>query len=57
MALHSSSFFLGMAAGPLLYGFGFAYFGMAAILAIAAAGIIAVGVGAAIGLRQSRLVS
>lgn len=57
MALHSSSFFLGMAAGPLFYGFGFAHLGMAAILVIAALGIVAVGVGAAFGLRQSRLIS
>lgn len=57
MALHSSSFFLGMATGPLFYGFGFAHLGLASTFVIAAAAIVAVGVGAALGLRQSRLVS
>jgi predicted MFS family arabinose efflux permease len=54
MALHSSSFFLGMATGPLFYGFGFTHLGMALTFIIAAVGIVGVGVGAALGLRQSR---
>jgi hypothetical protein len=54
MALHSSSFFLGMATGPLFYGFGFTHLGMALTFVIAAVGIVGVGVGAAFGLRQSR---
>jgi len=55
MALHSSSFFLGMAAGPLFYGFGFAHLGMAWTFAVAAVGIAAVGVWAAAALRDSRV--
>jgi predicted MFS family arabinose efflux permease len=54
MALHSTSFFLGMAAGPLFYGFGFPHLGMAWTFAIAAVGIAAVGLWAATALRASR---
>ena len=56
MAAHSTSFFLGMAAGPLFYGAGFPQFGMAWTFAISAAGMAAVGVWAALALRHSRSV-
>jgi len=54
MAAHSTSFFLGMAVGPLFYGFGFPYLGMGWTFLIAALGIAAVGAWAAAALRQSR---
>jgi predicted MFS family arabinose efflux permease len=54
MALHSSSFFLGMATGPLFFGFGFTHLGMPVTFVLAAIGMVGVGVGAALGLRQSR---
>jgi predicted MFS family arabinose efflux permease len=52
MAAHSTSFFLGMAAGPLFYGFGFPLLGMTWTFAISAVGMAAVGVWAALALRQ-----
>ena len=41
MAMHAFSFFLGMAAGPILYRIGFAVFGTPATFAIAAIGLFA----------------
>jgi predicted MFS family arabinose efflux permease len=52
MAAHSTSFFLGMAVGPLFYGFGFPHLGMMWTFIIAAVGIAAVGAWAAASLRQ-----
>jgi predicted MFS family arabinose efflux permease len=54
MALHSTSFFLGMATGPLFFGFGFTHLGMALTFVLAAIGMVAVGIGAAVGLREPR---
>jgi len=52
MALHSSSFFLGMATGPLFYGYGLTQLGMTLTFVLAAIGMAAVGAGASAGLRQ-----
>jgi predicted MFS family arabinose efflux permease len=41
-ALHSSSFFLGQAIGPIAYGLGFAWAGQGATLVIAAIGVAVV---------------
>ena len=43
MALHSASFFLGQAAGPVVYGIGFAKIGMTPVLVVGA--ILVAGVG------------
>jgi predicted MFS family arabinose efflux permease len=43
MALHSASFFLGQAAGPVIYGIGFAKIGMTPVLIIGAILVAAVG--------------
>jgi predicted MFS family arabinose efflux permease len=43
MALHSASFFLGQAAGPVLYGIGFAKIGMTPVLIVGAMLITGVG--------------
>jgi predicted MFS family arabinose efflux permease len=56
MALHSSFFFLGMALGPLFYGFGFDHLGMGWTFAIAAVGIAGVGVWTSATLRDSAMV-
>jgi predicted MFS family arabinose efflux permease len=53
MALHSSSFFFGMALGPLFYGYGFGHLGVSWTFAIAAAGIMAVGIWSAATLRHT----
>jgi predicted MFS family arabinose efflux permease len=42
-SLHSCSFFLGQASGPVVYGFAFAHLGEDASLLIAAALVLAVG--------------
>ena len=54
MALHSSSFFLGMAIGPLFYAVGFEQLGLAWTFVIAAVGFAAIGVWSAATLRDSR---
>src|SRR5207302_1995321 len=46
-ALHSSSFFLGQAIGPILYGLGFAWVGQGATLITSAVAIALIGIGAA----------
>jgi predicted MFS family arabinose efflux permease len=43
MALHSASYFLGMAVGPILYGFGFLYLGIVPTMAISAVLIVLLG--------------
>ncbi len=44
MALHSASFFLGQAAGPVVYGIGFAKIGMTPVLVVGAILVAGVGV-------------
>lgn len=46
-ALHSSSFFLGQAIGPILYGVGFAWLGQGPTIIISAVAIALIGLGAA----------
>jgi predicted MFS family arabinose efflux permease len=43
MALHSASFFLGQAAGPVIYGIGFAKIGMTPVLVAGAVVVATVG--------------
>lgn len=52
MAMHSSSFFFGQAAGPIAYGYGFGHLGWLWTFGIAAAVIAAVGIYAAVALRH-----
>jgi predicted MFS family arabinose efflux permease len=52
LALHSSSFFFGQAAGPVVYGLGFAHLGTAWTVVIAALTMAALGVGCAVLLRR-----
>jgi predicted MFS family arabinose efflux permease len=52
MAMHSSSFFLGQALGPVVYGLGFATVGSTWTLVIAALAIAGVGIGAAATLKR-----
>jgi predicted MFS family arabinose efflux permease len=52
MALHSASFFLGQAAGPVIYGAGFAALGYAPMLVGGAAVIVTVGLVCAARLRR-----
>jgi len=52
MALHSSSFFLGQAAGPVVYGFGLTNLGTAWSLVIAALAMATLGTGCAMVLRR-----
>jgi predicted MFS family arabinose efflux permease len=54
MALHSSSFFFGQAAGPIFYGLGFAHLGMLATFVIAAIVIAGVGAWSAATLRHGK---
>ena len=53
LALHSSSFFFGQAAGPVVYGLGFAQLGIGWTLVIAALAMAALGTGCAMALRRS----
>jgi predicted MFS family arabinose efflux permease len=52
MAMHSSSFFLGQAIGPVVYGVSFAVLGTTWTLVLAALAIAGVGIGAALTLRR-----
>ncbi|MPZ58518.1 MAG: MFS transporter [Rhizobiales bacterium] len=52
LALHSSSFFFGQAAGPVVYGLGFAHLGTAWTMVIAALSMAALGTGCAFALRR-----
>jgi DHA1 family inner membrane transport protein len=52
LALHSSSFFFGQAAGPVVYGFGLGHFGTGWTLVIAALSMAALGTGCAMVLRR-----
>jgi predicted MFS family arabinose efflux permease len=52
LAMHSSSFFLGQAIGPVIYGISFAQLGTTWTLVIAAFGIAGVGIGAAATLKH-----
>jgi predicted MFS family arabinose efflux permease len=52
MALHSSSFFFGQAAGPVVYGFGFAHAGTGWTLVVAALSMAALGTFCAMTLRR-----
>jgi predicted MFS family arabinose efflux permease len=52
LALHSGSFFLGQAAGPIVYGLGFAHIGTAATLVIAGLLMAGLGVWCAAMLRR-----
>jgi predicted MFS family arabinose efflux permease len=51
LALHSSSFFFGQAAGPILYGLGFSHLGTGWTLAIAGLSMAALGTGCAFALQ------
>lgn len=53
MALHSAFFFLGQAAGPVVYGVGFAYLGKAPMLIVGAAAIAVVGLVCSRRLRRT----
>jgi predicted MFS family arabinose efflux permease len=53
-AMHAAFFFLGHAAGPVLYTFGFARIGVTASLAVAASVLLLTGLWAALALRQTR---
>jgi predicted MFS family arabinose efflux permease len=53
-AMHAAFFFLGQAAGPVLYTFGFARIGVTASLAVAASVMLLTGLWAALALRQTR---
>jgi predicted MFS family arabinose efflux permease len=55
MALHSSSFFVGHAIGPLFYYYGLAYAGLTATLLVAALIIAATGIGGAYFLFPKRI--
>jgi predicted MFS family arabinose efflux permease len=52
LALHSSSFFFGQAAGPVVYGLGFAHLGPGWTLVIAGLSMAALGTGCAFALRR-----
>ena len=52
MAMHSSSFFLGQALGPVIYGLGFSALGPTVTLIIAALAIAGVGIGASLTLKR-----
>lgn len=52
LALHSSSFFFGQAAGPVVYGVGLAHLGTGWTLVIAALAMAALGTGCAFALRR-----
>ena len=52
MALHSSSFFFGQAAGPIVYGLGFGHLGTGWTLIIAALSMAALGTGCAMVLQR-----
>jgi predicted MFS family arabinose efflux permease len=54
-AMHAAFFFLGQAAGPVLYTFGFARIGVTASLAVAASVMLLTGLWAALALRQTRV--
>ena len=53
MALHSMAFFLGQAAGPVVYGAGFAYVGKTPLLIAGAAMIALVGYICSVKLRRA----
>jgi hypothetical protein len=52
MALHSSSFFFGQAAGPIVYGLGLGHLGTFWTLLIASLTMAALGTGCAMTLRR-----
>jgi predicted MFS family arabinose efflux permease len=52
LALHSSSFFFGQAAGPVVYGLGFTHLGIGGTVVIAALAMTALGIGCSIVLRR-----
>jgi predicted MFS family arabinose efflux permease len=53
-ALHSASFFIGLAIGPVYFGYGLAYAGLTATLALSAAVMFATGYVCANTLRRPR---
>jgi predicted MFS family arabinose efflux permease len=57
MALHSASFFLGQAAGPVIYGFGFATIGKTPLLIAGAVVIALVGYVCSLKLRRAPAVT
>ena len=53
-AIHSGSFCLGLAIGPIYFGFGLAQMGLTATVAISATVILAIGYVCAVKLRRQR---